>query len=204
VKKLVDKIDKALMFSMVLRTILAVYIQLCIIAFSGYYEGTASGLNYLFTALVIAFCLLTFVVAVKPSPEYLQKPEVVARIGTLYDLVNTENWTSLAFTSVFCARRIFFVLLVLQPILYFKLPLLQFICLVQLCYYFHVKPFKEESMALLEYFNEAVVLLSLYLLVLFSNYVADVKVKFDLGIAFGVLVLILFLVNLARAMYVGL
>ena len=83
--------------------------------------------------------------------------------------------------------------------------MLQLLCLAQLAYYFHVQPFKEESMAKLEYFNEAIVLLSLYLLQLFSDYVTDVETKFNLGIAFCILILIpLFVVNLARAIYVGL
>ena len=71
VKKIVDKVDKILLFSMFLRTILAVYIQLCITAFKGYFEGKTSPLNYLFTALVIGFYLVTLIVPIKPGPEYL-------------------------------------------------------------------------------------------------------------------------------------
>ena len=69
--KVVDKVDKALLFSMFLRTMLAVYIDLCITAFEGYFEGKISPLNYLFTALVISFCLATLIVPIKPGPEYL-------------------------------------------------------------------------------------------------------------------------------------
>ena len=77
---------------MVLRTILAVYIGLCITAFKDFFEGKIGPVNYLFAAFVIVFCLATLIVTVKPGPEYLNRPNVMRRIGTLYDEVKTQSW----------------------------------------------------------------------------------------------------------------
>jgi hypothetical protein len=141
---------------------------------------------------------------VKPGPDYLEKPNVIKRMGTLYAEVNTEKWTELAFTGVFCVRRVLFVIVILQPVAFIRIPLLQLFGLLQLCYYLHVKPFKDDAMAGIEAFNELMILLALHCLHWYSNFVQDVEVKFSMGIVFCIIVIIpLFAVNLTRAIYAG-
>ena len=86
---------------------------MCIIAFLGYFaENNDSWMvNYIFTCLVVGFALVTFIVPWKAGPEVLTRPDVEKRIGTLYAEVKTDKAVYFTFTSVFCARRILFVLL---------------------------------------------------------------------------------------------
>ena len=108
-----EKLEKILLFSMLLRTFLAVFLNLCLTAFKGFFlpDTKSYTLNYIFIGLIITFTLVPFIVAWKGGPELLNKPSVEKRIGTLYNVVKTSHWSYFTFTSAFSLRRILFVII---------------------------------------------------------------------------------------------
>ena len=68
-----EKLDKILLFSMLLRTILAVFLNLCLTAFAGFFLPDSKSFlaNYIFTGIVTGFTITTLFVAWKGGPSYL-------------------------------------------------------------------------------------------------------------------------------------
>ena len=73
VVKVMEKLDKILLFSMLLRTILAVFLNLCLTAFAGFFLPDSKSFlaNYIFTGIVTGFTITTLFVAWKGGPSYL-------------------------------------------------------------------------------------------------------------------------------------
>ena len=77
------------MFNTLLRTIIAVYLQLCVLAWSRFFKkhyekkgGQNLAFNGLFLTVIFIFCIGSFLLALKP--KYASRPTVIDRIGTLY------------------------------------------------------------------------------------------------------------------------
>lgn len=85
VQKVVQKIDKMLMFSMILRTLLAIYITLCVISIKGFVEGKALEMLTIIVSVFTIACLISSIVfTCKCKKETLDKEKTKRRFGTIY------------------------------------------------------------------------------------------------------------------------
>jgi hypothetical protein len=131
IRKIITKIDQIMLFKMILRTILAMYLQLCTVAFANWITSEPFENFQLMvsstTLLILVFLLQigAFMFAYFVKPEILEDPLVKKRIGTLYLGVRTRPAISVTLTGVFFTRRILFVVSLLSTTIFpVKLALL--------------------------------------------------------------------------------
>ena len=85
VQKVVQKIDKMLMFSMILRTLLAIYITLCVISIKGFVEGKGLEMLTITVSVFTIGCLISSIVfTFKCKKDTLDKEGTKRRFGTIY------------------------------------------------------------------------------------------------------------------------
>jgi hypothetical protein len=75
-------------------------------------------MDYTMMGLVGALLTVAFLFGIKAKKETLEKEEVRNRIGSLYIDVDTNRKAALLVTFVFAARRVLFVILVVQPFIF--------------------------------------------------------------------------------------
>lgn len=126
--------------------------------------------------------------------------------GTLIDGIKTNAGSDkVAYTSVFLARRAFFVLALLQQNFVIRFCACIALSMMYITYILIAKPHANRFSHYLEIFNEAFFLVAIYMLPMFNKGFIDNKVvAFDMGWVFNVLVLVpLFGANFVHTFFFG-
>lgn len=208
-RRVANWIESVVCFRMFIRTVMACFMQLSIIAFAGYgSHGPNSHISLVLISggcVTVGICFAAYVFAMVASKEFLENQAVRNMIGTLYDNVKTNaGRAKLANTSLFFARRIVLVLALIQDMFIVRFGLVVGLSLLQISYYLSVRPHDTKAMHYLECYNETVLFLALYFLPLFTDFVEDPAFRFTLSWVFNVALLVpLFAVNLTHTIYTG-
>jgi hypothetical protein len=180
------KIEKTVFFNLIIRSILAVYINLCIDVFVAFFvtkTGSVSDIGM--TVFLGSVWVSSLVFAIVTKQKFLEKNTVKERIDTLYSNLDRRYKTRVAQTSMFFLRRLLFVIILTQTFSYEDVKIDQpqasiigslfciILTVIHLCYYLHFKPFEDREFQHLEVFNEIGLLIILNFSPLFSDYVAD-------------------------------
>jgi hypothetical protein len=98
---------------------------------------------------------------------------------------------------VFFVRRILFVLALRCPIFSVKMGGMMYLVIGNISYYFMTNPFKDPMQLKLEIFNEVFLLVGLYWIPLFTDWVSGSDTRYTFGWMFvGTAIAPIFLVNL--------
>ena len=182
VRTKIMKIEKTIFFNLIIRSILAVYINLCIDVFVTK-KSSNSDIGMTVFLAIVWFSSLIFAIVSKQS--FLEKDTVTVRIDTLYTNLDRRYKTRVAQTSMFFLRRLLFVIILTQTYSYEDVQIDKpqasiigslfciILTVIHLCYYLHFKPFEEREFQHLEVFNEIGLLIILNFSPLFSDYVSD-------------------------------
>jgi hypothetical protein len=116
----------------------------------------------------------------------LGEKEFSDKFGSVYEGLNTNSRSVIAFTTIFLIRRALFALL---TVLLHKYVIIQLILTIELtmvmvCYMLHLKPFEEKLMNRLEAMNDTVTLLLVDLMFMFTPIVDSNLLKYNLGFLF--------------------
>jgi hypothetical protein len=186
VRTKIMKIEKTIFFNLIIRSILAVYINLCIDVFVAFFvtkKSSTSDIGMTVFLAIVWFSSLIFAIVSKQS--FLEKDTVTVRIDTLYTNLDRRYKTRVAQTSMFFLRRLLFVIILTQTYSYEDVQIDKpqasiigslfciILTVIHLCYYLHFKPFEEREFQHLEVFNEIGLLIILNFSPLFSDYVSD-------------------------------
>jgi hypothetical protein len=113
------KIEKTIFFNLIIRSILAVYINLCIDVFVAFFvtkTGSASDIGM--TVFLGSIWVSSLVFAIVTKQKFLEKDTVKERIDTLYSNLDRRYKTRVAQTSMFFLRRLLFVIILTQTYSY--------------------------------------------------------------------------------------
>lgn len=117
-KMLVYYIEKTFLYRMILRTVMATFIQICIIGFAGYVthpSGYMGTIMQVFGLVVGVCCFASVMFAAAAPQDLLESRGMRDSFGTLYDGIKTNAGSlKVANNSIFLARRALFVLALLQ------------------------------------------------------------------------------------------
>lgn len=202
VKNFTEALHKTVVFRFIIRAVLATFVQICIMAFAGFYKSTsivslAPTLQFA-SCCVAMLCFAAILFAMLVPRSVVENKEFKQYFGALYDGIKTNaGRANMAYTAIFLARRALFVLALLQDTFIVQFTGVIVLSMLNICYILHCKPHEEKATYYMEIFNEFVLLGALYFLPLFSNMVTDNALKFQLGWCFNIVLLIpLFGVNL--------
>jgi len=108
------------------------------------------------------------------------------RFQSFYNCIRFDSRLALLFTPLFLMRRLIVVMAaVFMPVKSgYHCQFFIFLSIAMLAYLVFVRPFATRIMNILEIINEAVVLITGYHLILFSDYVADIDFKQKAGFSF--------------------
>jgi len=202
-------IEATICFRLVFRTFIACFMQLSIIAFAGFgSHGPNSHIGSVllsFGCVTVGACFAAFLFAMTATKEFLENQQVRNMVGTIYDDLKTNaGRLELLETCLFFARRIAFVIVLIQDLYIIKFGAVVALTLLQLSYILSVKPYHSKARHLLEIFNETMLMCTIYFLPLFTDFVQDPVMRFNLSWAFNCALLIpLFAVNLTYTVYTG-
>jgi hypothetical protein len=214
VRRFFDKIEKIIFFNLIIRSVLAIYVNLCITVFVAFF--VTKSLNFAdmgMTLFLVGVWVFTLVFAIKVKRPTLELDSVKVRISNLYTNLDIGSRIKVAQTSVFFLRRLLFVLILTQTYSFKNVqqtkpsisPIGSLLCIIMtllhLCYYLHVKPFEDRGFQQLEVFNEVNLLIILNFSPLFSEWIPDPLTKYMIGNYYVLLLGPLFVVNLGRVVY---
>lgn len=108
----------------------------------------------------------------------LDNDNVSSSLGSFYDDLKLNSKTAVLYNAIFLFRRLTLplVLVFLAAYPYLQVMFMIFQNLLVLIYLFEVRPFETPFMNRLEIFNEACVLVSTYMILLFSDFVGDIYI----------------------------
>ena len=165
---------------------------------------TASILTYL--SLGIAFVFPFFVLALLlRCRSRMEEPSVEKRIGAIYENINLSRKSAFLFTFFFLGRRLIFVVSIFYlgawPI--FQIFFLFFQSYAMLVYLMAVRPFHSKLMNALEVVNEVSVLIAIYHLLCFTEFVPDPNLHDSIGFSLLAVTGIAFVINVMALIYTG-
>lgn len=125
--------------------------------------------------------------------------------GALYQGIKTNaGKDKLSNLAVFMARRMLFVLVLLQDSFYAKWTSLIILSVVQISYYLSVRPHEKKDLHYLEIFNESMLLGALYFLLSQTEFVSSPETRYNFAWAFNCIILLpLIAVNFAHTFFIG-
>jgi len=123
--------------------------------------------------------------------EKLMEPEFNSKYGAFYNDFKIENKGALLYHSVFVIRRYLFALtcVYLTDYPHFQIQLFAMYSIFYLWYLIAVRPFRAEFMNYIEIMNETVILLCSSSLFVFTRFVSDSRLQFQVGMGLVVTVL---------------
>lgn len=214
VKKIVALIQKTVVFNFVIRAVLATFVQLSIMAFTAFYKQKVTDEAFVgihgyaqVLSCIVAICIFgAFVFAQKSTKEMLEGEFVNTYFGTLVAGLKTNAGSDkVAYTSVFLARRAFFVLALLQSSFLIKFTACIALSMMYISYILIAKPHANRFSHYLEIFNEVFFLVAIYMLPMFNKgFISHKVIAFDMGWVFNCLVLVpLFGANFVHTFFFG-
>ena len=193
IQTLFQVIERKLLFNSVLRAILEVYLATCITMFHGFKSARTytelEKISYLFGLATAIFCFYfpfwTFNL-LRKNADRLSDPHFSGRFNSLYQNLDVEKYEAHPFTLVFCLRRLLFAYAItsLDRTLVFQVFFIDGTSTFILCYYITCKPMKNTVNNAIHIFNELVILSCTWYLFLFTNYVPDPILRYDLAVYF--------------------
>ena len=105
------------------------------------------------------------------------------RYDSLYQNVDYYKYHALANTSIFAARRLLFTFIIVfcQYSIVLQILLADLLCTLLLIYYTTVVPMTNTFNNCIQVFNEAAVLILIWLLLHQTEYIGDVQTRIDWG-----------------------
>jgi len=209
VNKIAETLHRAIVFRFIIRAVLATFVQISIMAFTGFYKSSsiASTMPTLQFAscAVIVLCFATLLFTLLTPRAVIESVEFKMYFGALYDGIKTNvGRAEVAYTAIFLIRRALFVLALLQEDFIVKFACISALTMLQLCYLLSVRPHSDKATHYMEVFNELILLGAIYFLPLFTDMVADGKIRAQMGWNFSIMLLVpLFGVNLVYVFYMG-
>ena len=71
------KLEKVIFFNLIIRSLLAVYINLCITEFLSLFSlGNVTGVNVTMTIFLLTVCIATLIFAILSKPKFLERESV--------------------------------------------------------------------------------------------------------------------------------
>ena len=113
--------------------------------------------------------------------EKVPRPEFKAKYDTLYQNINYHHSKALLFTTYFLVRRFFFAgaIIFLGPYIVIQVAIIDVISTLLLAYFICIQPMVDRVNNIIQVSNESVVLISQWLMFLFTDYVKDPKQRND-------------------------
>lgn len=150
--------------------------------------------------LMVLIPIVSFI-TIERNRADLDKPEVRARISNLYsDIHLTRNQQTVWYYPVFMLRRVIFV--AIPTFVYFiptiQLQVLVFATSTYIMYYSGVRPHTDWKRFKLELFNEIVIMVMCYHLMLFTYFVVDDSTQFVMGYSYVFFLALVFVVNIGQ------
>ena len=134
--------------------------------------------------LILVFIILSYAIAavifsfkfLLKNRENLPKPDFKKRFDSLYQNVEYYKYHALANTSMFAARRLLltFIIVFCADSIVLQILLADLLCTLLLAYYVTVVPMTSIFNNCIQVFNEAVVLILIWLLLQQTEYINDV------------------------------
>ena len=105
----------------------------------------------------------------------LENEEFYSKFNALYFNIDVRHEFNVLFHTVFCIRRMIFALLItlLNPYPAFQIMILLHLSCFTMSYVAFNQPFKVNLLNSLELFNEIIILVMTYHLIMFSDFVKD-------------------------------
>lgn len=209
VNKIAEALHRTIVFRFVIRAILATFVQISIMAFTGFYKSSSivSIVPTLQSAscAVLVLCFAALLFAMLTPRAVIESAEFKKYFGALYDGIKTNvGRAQIAYTAVFLARRALFVLALLQDTFIVSFACITALTMMQLCYLLICKPHADKATHYMEIFNEIVLLAAIYFLPLFTDMVANGNIRSQMGWWFSIMLLVpLFGVNLVYVFFMG-
>lgn len=193
-QKLYFVIEGKLMFNSLLRACLQTFLVTMIALFATIRAinlDTSQGRIDFGLLILIGLYSIAFVVFswkfLRAKKERLGDPAFRRHYESLYTNVDYLNPSALSFTCAYLIRRMLYAAVInfgdLCPISV-QLLLAQILSTCLLVFYLRVKPMYQFTGNLLEISNELTISVSLWLLLLFSDFVVDAETRYDLGYGF--------------------
>ncbi len=127
-------------------------------------------------------------------------------VSALFEDLNVKSRGALLFNAFFIVRRLLFVFICIfmKEWPFLQIIILFYQCLLMLIYLGSVKPFIHSYMNNLEKFNEITILAVSYHLLVFSDYVESLEIKFYCGYSIIALTCFNIFINMAAIIYFSL
>lgn len=141
----------------------------------------------------------------KKKSSALTEKETRAKYGTLYSGVEAyKKPNALAFTTLFCARRFFFAatIVFLGVFLIGQVFVNIMSSLAMTCWFVAVRPMEDTPTNLLYAFNEFMLLIYSYYVLLFSEYVTEPEDRYLFGWVYLGLLIFILAMNLVLVGYI--
>ena len=199
IRKLAKLIEQKLIYNSVLRGLLEIYLMTAISMFNGLravstdtIEEKISYLLALATAVLCVYFPCWAFSFVRRNRHKLGKPSFKRRYDSLYQNIDTDKFEADPFIFVFLVRRLVFAYVICNVgfNMVTQVLILDFSCTAVLAYYLTVFPMKNGVNNGIHIFNEIVVILSVQYLFLFTNYVPDPVLRYDLAVYFIAMILV--------------
>lgn len=146
-------------------------------------------LNLITAVLIIAYSITFTVISfrfLRKNFDRLYLPRFRRRYGSLYFNVDTVKRSAIYFTFLFLVRRMLFAAVISNAgaSLVLQILICDLLSTVLLGFYWSVRPMESTLGNVIEIFNESAVLLSVWSMVLFSDFVQSPVQRYDIGFYF--------------------
>ena len=190
-KTVLTLIERKIFWNSVLRAGLETYFTTSIFFWYSYNQLTSTGLEgristsvwFAIGAYLFGFPILTFQLLFR-NWRTIWKPDMRARYDSLYQNVEVYKGPgAFAFTLYFCMRRLIFAFVitrVLDTIVY-QILLLDLGSTLMLAYFVSALPMADKLNNAIQIFNETAVLVCIWSMFLFTNYVGSPEVRHNMG-----------------------
>ena len=189
-KKLVIVVQAKLMFNSILRALIQTYLAnslAVLVSFKSTNFNSSMGITDFVAACLLIIVLLAYPIwiykfVLKRKLE-LSEPEMRKKFDSVYQNVDVEKTKALSHTSFFLWRRILFAVVIVYG--YSSIVLQVFIAdilsTLLLAFYLAVRPMVDDLNNLVQFLNELVVLISIWLMFWFTFYVPNPETRYDLA-----------------------
>lgn len=164
-------------------------------------EGVSTVIAGITILSLVVFPIVCWIALVR-NKHSLQKEEIKSKYEAAYEGVNTKNFMALGYTSVFMFKRLLFA----SFVLFISNNILQAFLIFGLlgsgaAYILIAKPQVERTARNQETFNDILVYVLSYYLIIFSDFVTDKKAKYKMGWAVVALVAFCVFINVSILVY---
>ena len=127
----------------------------------------------------------------------LTDPDFKQKFETLYQNTDPFKTSAYQLTLIFCARRLFLAIATVLKGEYLIVGLYAYILLSMLTLTFFIrnKPMKYESFNNVEIMNETLILTTSYFMFVFSDWISDVEIRYNVGFYLMYLVAVMSFIN---------